>query len=236
MGQYYDNFSHGRPANWFKAALKKAPDDVPTRQLVAIWALKNGNFGLFKEQAEAALRIEADRKYSDRSMGRMLRGQVALWEKDWATAELNFQKVVLENPHNLVARNNLALALVEQDDPAKKQRALAYAEANYRDKQNIPEALPTLGWVYFRRGEFDQAKFAFELAINAAGKLTNPDAATYWAHILHHRDRDWEAKAILDEILKNDRSFSMKPEAKTLYEKVRGAKKPAETTPPAKTP
>ena len=54
-------------------------------------------------------------------------------------------------PNDFGARNNLALALVEQDDPAKKQRALDYAEANYRDNKDNPDALSTLGWVYFRR-------------------------------------------------------------------------------------
>ena len=93
-------------------------------------------------------------------------------------------------PNDFVARNNLALALVEQDDPAKKQRALAYAEANYRDNKNNPDALSTLGWVYFRRNEFDQAGLALEQAIKATGgNLTNADTATYVAHILYHRSR-----------------------------------------------
>ena len=80
----------------------------------------------------------------------MLRGLVALWQKDWAEAEKYFEKIILENPNDFVAKNNMALALVEQDDPAKKQRALAYAEGNYEHNNNNPDALSTLGWVYFR--------------------------------------------------------------------------------------
>lgn len=239
MAQYYQQFEGDKsqsPETWFRAALKANPDDLTTRQVVAIWALQKGKIDLVKEQAEAALRIEAadaalapdKRKYTGSNVGRMLRGLVALWEKDWSEAENYFQKVILESPNDFGARNNLALALVEQEDPQKKQRALAYAEANYRENNKSPDALSTLGWVYFRRNEFDQAGLALEQALKATnGQLTNPDTATYVAHILYHQDRKYQAKQILDEILKSDHPFSMKPEALKLYEKVKDATPPA---------
>jgi len=237
MAQYYDQFEGAKslnPEKWFKAALVKAPDDLSTRQVIAIWALEKGRLPFAKEQAEAALRIEAAdaKKFSGSNVGRMLRGLVALWEKDWLGAENYFQKIVLENPSDFVARNNIALALVEQDDPAKKQRALQYAEANYRDNKNNPDAMSTLGWVYFRRNEFDQAGLALDQAVKATnGNLNNADTATYVAHILYHKEMKWQAKEILDNVLKNDRPFSMRPEALKLYEKVKDATRPAETTP-----
>jgi len=259
MGQYYDQLEgpqgdktdKGNPKIWFTAALKKAPDDLPTRQVVAIWALEKGQLDFAKEQAEAALRIEAadaalpvpQRKYAGSNVGRMLRGLVALWQKDWADAERYFEKVILENPNDFVAKNNIALALVEQEDTVKKQRALAYAEANYRDNKNNPDALSTLGWVYFRRNEFDQAGLALDQAVKATnGNLSNADTATYVAHILYHQGREWQAKEILDNVLKNARPFSMRPEAEKLFAKVKDAKKPETVTPavsptgPAKTP
>lgn len=237
MAQYYDQFEGAKslnPEKWFTAALKIAPDDLSTRQVIAIWALEKGKLPFAKDQAVAALRIEASdaKKFSGSNVGRMLRGLVALWEKDWAEAENFFQKIVLENPSDFVARNNLALALVEQDDPAKRQRALAYAEANYRDNKNNPDALSTLGWVYFRRNEFDQAGLALDQAVKATnGNLNNADTATYVAHILYHQDKKWQAKEILDSVLKNERPFSMRPEALKLFEKVKDAARPAEATP-----
>ena len=71
-------------------------------------------------------------------MGHMFRGRVALWQKDWPTAEHYFLWIVIENPHDFAAWKGITFALVEQDDPAKKQRALAYAEANYRVNQASP--------------------------------------------------------------------------------------------------
>ena len=161
-------------------------------------------------------------KYSGSHVGRILRGLIGLWEKDWAEAESNFQEVLAESPSDFVARNNIALALVEQDSQAKKQRALDYAAANLRDAKNNPDVLSTLGWVHFRRNEFDQAGAALDQAIKAAGSsLHDSDTGTYWAHILHYRQQDQEAKGILESLLNNGRAFSMRPEALALYEKVK---------------
>ena len=240
MAQYYDQLEVGGGAlsrtieNWFKAALRKAPDDLPTRQLVAVWALQKGKLALAKEQADAALRIETEdaklpveeRKCAGSSVGPMLRGLVALWEKDWPAAEKYFQKVILDNPHDFVARNNLALALVEQKDPAKRQRALGYAETNVREQENNFDALSTLGWVHFRRGEFDQANVVLDKALKARNGNLDDDTAAYVAHLLYQQDEKWQAKEVLDKLLKADRPFSMRPEAQQLYEKVKDAKQP----------
>jgi tetratricopeptide (TPR) repeat protein len=247
MAQYYSQFEgveSKNPETWYRAALKQAPNDLATRQVVAVWALENGKLDLAKEQAKEALRIEeadaalpsGERKLAGSKVGHMLRGYVALWEKDWPEAENDFQKVIVDDPNDFAARSNIALALVEQDDPAKKNKALAYAEANYKDNNKSPDAISTLGWVYFRRGEFDKAGLALDQAIKAVGGvLNNPDMATFVAYILHHREADWQAKDILENVLNSKRPFSMKPEAQKLYEKVKDAKKPEAATPP-KTP
>ena len=153
MAQYYDQWEgpygdeSGHPDAWFKAALKAAPDDLPTRQLAANWALEHGKLAFAKEQADSALRIEEPdfggippdkRKYGGSTVGHSLRGLVALWEKDWAEAEKNFQKVLDDSPMDFAANNNMALALVGQDDPAKRQRALDYAQVNYNLRQPTP--------------------------------------------------------------------------------------------------
>ena len=226
MAQYYDRYegpASPHPEKWFQAALRAAPDDLNTRQAVAIWALVKGKCAFAKEQAVAALRIEASdaKKVSGSYVGHILRGLVGLWEKDWAEAESCFQKVINESPSDFAARNNIALALVEQDDPAKKQRALDYADANLRDLKNNPDALSTLGWVHVRRNEFDQAGAALDQAVKAAGGKPDPDTATYLAHLLHHRGQDQAAKAILVPVLENGRPFSMRPEALRLYEELK---------------
>ncbi len=246
MGQYYSQFDAPRTENaekWFRSALKQAPDDLATRQVVAVWALEHGMISFAKEQAEAALRIEESdaglepeaRKYSGSTVGHLLRGLVALWEKDWPEAERDFQKPLDDSPTDFVARNNLALALVEQDDPAKKQRALDYAEANLRDHKESTDGMSTLGWVHFRRGEFDQAQAALDQAVKAAGgNATDADTAVYVAYLLDHQGKKLEAQEILGNLLKAGRPFSMKPEAQKLFEKLNAGT--PETTPDVEKP
>jgi tetratricopeptide (TPR) repeat protein len=232
MGQYYEQYEGPGSVHsevWFLSALKHAPNDLPTRRIVGVWALERGKLALAKEQAENAERIEAAdakldpqaRKYRGSRVSGTLRGLVALWEKDWPAAEGRFQKIVNDSPTDFAARNGIALALAEQDDAVKKDKALTYAEANYRDNSDNPEASSTLAWVHFRRGEIDRAGMAIDRAVKAAGGTMSPDMATYQAHILHHRGRDQEAKAVLEDILRSDRPFAMRPEAQKLFEKVK---------------
>ena len=148
-----------------------------------------------------------------------------------------FRHILLQSPNDFDARNNLALALVEQDqkDPSKGRYAREFAEKNQSEKPNDPNALSTLAWVYFRLNEFDQAALTMNKVVTLLNARLDPDTTTYLAYILDHNDRKWQAKEVLGNILKADQPFAMRPEAQKLYEKVKDAKKP-EGTPPAKTP
>jgi tetratricopeptide (TPR) repeat protein len=245
MAQFYDQYEGdtkpqtGNAEMWFKAAVRNAPNDLATRQVVGNWALTKGKLPLAKEQADAALAIEesdSDR-YKESTVSHMLRGRVALWEKDWPAAEKQFEKVLNTSAKDFSGRNNMALALVEQTDPAKKLRARELAEANYRDNTQRVDAVSTLAWVFLRRNEFDQASVVIEHALKmAGGNLKNYDTLSYIiAYMLHHRERDWQAKELLGTILKSDRPFAMRPEAEKLFEIVKDAKKP-EAAPAATKP
>jgi tetratricopeptide (TPR) repeat protein len=255
MAKFYDQAEGRGPKAknakiWFDAALGQAPNDLAVRQVVGLWALETGDLAFAKVQAENALRIEAadaklplkEQRYPGSPVGHRLRGLVALWEKDWPGAERNFKAMIDDNPNDFVAKNNMALALCEQDDPDKQKKALAYAEGNYSANTKSPDAMSTLGWVHFRRNEFEPAAMFLKGAIDATGGKMSADTATYVAHIYYHQKQNWEAKDLLDKILKSDQPFSMRPEAQKLFEKVKDAKQPesatpaAPATPPAKTP
>jgi tetratricopeptide (TPR) repeat protein len=219
---------------WFRGALAQAPNDLATRLEVAKWALgKKDKLNMVKEQAEAALKIEKEDstkdkpKYAGSTVGRMLSGLVALWEKHWEEAERNFKAIIDESPNDFGAKNNLALALVEQANPVKKKQALDYAEANYVANNKNADALSTLGWVHFRRNEFKEAESIFNEVLKASnGQISNPDTMTYVAYILHQNQQDWNAKTLLEQAMNGNRPFSMRLEAEDLYKKVKDAKKP----------
>ena len=201
------------PEKWFKAGLRLAPNDLPTRQAVAEWALEKGNLPFAKEQAYAALRIEArnceDKSYRESTVGRMLRGRVALWEKDWPAAEKNFQKVISRTPTTSSPETTSSWPLSSRTTRPRSSGRWPMRKPIIESTKTIAEALSTLGWVHYRRGEFDQARIALEEAIRAASGITDPDLATYYGHILHHNQQSWQAKNILEDVLKNDRYFAM---------------------------
>jgi tetratricopeptide (TPR) repeat protein len=251
IAQYYDVYERA-PGKYvkstnaesaFKTALQRAPDDLNLRAVVAVWALENGELPLAKEQAKEALRIEkADmqlppnqRRYPNSTVGRMLSGFVAIWDKKWADAQSNFQDILVEAPNDFAAKNNLALALAEQDDKLLKDRALEHAQANFtanKDNERGIEAASTLAWVYFRLERFELATQVMELVgQKTGGQFTNPDTITYVAYIMNHNGLKYKAKQVLEGILSSGKPFSMKPEAQKLYDLVKEEKAPETSTP-----
>ncbi len=102
---------------WIIAALTKAPMDIETRLVAAQWAWETEQFDEAKRQAKAALQLDAK---SLKAM--LLCGLVALFQKDYPTAELYFESAHRKSPKDFAASNNLALALAEQKDEAKRHR------------------------------------------------------------------------------------------------------------------
>ncbi len=205
------------------------------RVQVTKWALENGDIALAKEQAKEALRIEKDNpmKYPGSTAGRMLSGYVALWAKNWKEAEDYFSKLLYEAPNDFGIKNNLALALVEQDDPKKKNLALDYAKGNYDLNKDNVEAVSTLSWVCYRLEKYSDAALALDAVVKATrGAVPNPDTKTYLAYVVFHNGAKYDAKRILESIVNSNRSFAMKPEAMKLYEQVKDEKAPEPKTTP----
>ena len=67
-----------------------------------------------------------------------------------------YQKVVEKNPRNLVAVNNLASMLSDhRSDQKSLEKALELAEILKNTK--FPYFRDTLGWIYFRLGQYEQS-------------------------------------------------------------------------------
>jgi tetratricopeptide (TPR) repeat protein len=240
LGKFYDEFEGPKSNNsmkCFEYALKNSPMDLTTRQFIATWALENGKLDFAKEQAKAILKIEETdlAKYRNSKTGHMLSGLVALSEKKWQDAENNFDWILRLDPNDFRARNNMALALVEQQDRAKRERAGELAFANYRDFTNNRslDVISTLAWVSVRRDKFDDAEAALKRYVELVGGLRDADTATCYAYVLNHKDQQANAKGVLEKILKAERPFSLQKEAQELYEKLKDVKSP-ESSAPAK--
>ncbi len=213
---YEDYGDHDNAVKWMREALKVAPDDVRTHLAVARWALLTGDVDQAKEQAAVALQLDPQSLDA-----KIMRGIVALFQKDYKAAEMYFEGAHLQSPGNFAASNNLAIALAEQTEPSKQRRALEYAAANVRqnaNNQNTREALSTYGWALYKTGRLDEADQVLQRVARTG--LFDPDTAYYIARVAADKGRTEEAKRLLTEALKSKRPFSQEGEARALLERL----------------
>jgi tetratricopeptide (TPR) repeat protein len=214
IGQWYARTGDRENAQkWMVAALKAAPKDAQTRLVAAQWAWETGQLDEAKQQVDAALRLEP--KYLQ---AKILRGVVAMFQKDYKTAEVWFESAHQQAPKDFAASNNLALALVEQDDESKRSSALGLADVNARKYPRMGEALSTYAWVLDRLGRPEEAEKVMRDVV-AAGSVT-ADTAYYWARILKDRGRAADAKQWLESALRSPAPFHHRDDAKALKDKL----------------
>jgi Flp pilus assembly protein TadD len=200
-------------------ALTQAPTDFRTRMAAAQWAFETDQMDEAKTQSDAALKLD------DKSLeAKILRGVVALCQKDYETAERLLKEAHLQAPDNLAVVNHLALALVEQTDKAKKNQARAYVENNARQYPKDAEVLSTYGWVLFKLGQTEEAEQVLRAVASAAvaeRALLKADTAYYLAVVDVERNHEAEAKSLLEMAMKTVGPFAMRPEAKALLEQLK---------------
>lgn len=215
LARGYEDFGDHRNARiWMSNALKVAPADLRTRLAVAEWDLETSDLEKAKKDAEKALEIDS------RSLeAKILRGRVAMFQKDYNVAEKWLQDAYLQSPNNFAASNNLALTLCEQHDEVKLQRAKEIAQVNYQQDRNNCEAVATLGWVFYKFCDIERANLLLRQAI-VAGSRT-PDTLYYLAQVNYARGVERrDSQALLVWLLQGNRCFRMRPEATALLKTI----------------
>jgi Tfp pilus assembly protein PilF len=225
LAEFYEQMggpkNHKEAERWMKAALAKAPDDLRTRLAAAHWAVNTGDIDMAKVNAEKAL--EVDKNSLD---AKAACGVVALFQKDFPAAENYFESALMQRPSAWVAKNDLALALCEQSDEQKKQRALEYADDNARNPQlqKRPEVWSTYAWVLYKADKKPQAFQAMSKCLELYGNILSslsPDTAYYFAQICYDVGRKDDARLLINQSLKDkDRPFSTRTDAQKLKDKL----------------
>jgi len=194
---------------WIDYALKKSPRDARVKLVASQMYLQMGNLDDAEKNATAAMQLDP------KSVPAMvLSGVVALFRQNYRKAEQDFQLALLEKPGNFEAKNNLALALAEQDDDAKKRSALAYAKENAQLFPQRTEAVSTYGWVLYQAGQVAEADRIMQQLLRS-GNFT-ADTAYYIARIAVDQGRKDQAKQLLEAALGKAKLFSRKPDAEAL--------------------
>jgi tetratricopeptide (TPR) repeat protein len=212
---------------WMKEALAKDLQDIRVRLLVAQWAWENGELKEAKTQADAALKLDEKLPEKDKSVDQsinalVLRGLIALFQKDYEGAEGFFQSANILRPNNLAATNGLALALIEQKGDDKHQRAFAYAQDNaqkYQRTNQANEALSTYGWILYKIGKTDDANRVLRQVISSG--TFSADTAYYMARVLVKLGDSKNARDVLERALKASGPFQNREEAASLLEELK---------------
>ena len=208
MGDLYTEAGQiDKAGEWMEHGIKAAPKDARARSAYAAWLLNRERPEEAKAQADAAVAIDGAS-----TVARTLQGLSALHLEHFDEAERIFQALHDEAPSRPLPLNYLALALADQDDPAKARRALEYAEIQARLAPESSAALATLGWVNERLGRRDVAERALRMALTKP--QPTPEAAYYLGRVLLEKGATDEAKTWLQRAAESTGPFAHRKDAK----------------------
>lgn len=212
---------------WVKLVVERHPDDATARVGVAETYWRDGKLDEAKLHADKALELKPDMLEAQ-----LVRGLIARFSRDYAEAEKRFEAAHLAAPANFLAANQLALALAEQDDPEKLNRALQLAQLNGKQHPQEPEILATMGLVLIKNKRYDEAE---RLLRQLAGtNQMSGDAAYYLSQVLAQKKQTEEAKQLLQLALASTGPFVNRAEAQAMLESLGGQTPLANPAEPAK--
>jgi tetratricopeptide (TPR) repeat protein len=169
-----------KAGEWMDYAAKTGAESVAVQTGVAAWLIEQGGADEAQSHLDAAAKLDPKSSEVKRLMGLAARER-----KDFAQAEQIFQAMADESPADAWPRNQLALVLAEQPDPAKRKRALDLAELSVKQNPKAADALATLGTVDYRLGRHEDAQKLLE-AVVASGNGTS-DCAYILARVCEAR-------------------------------------------------
>ncbi len=131
-------------------------------------------------------------------------------ENDKAINE--YEKVLAQSPDNSAVLNNLAWLYSLNGNP----KAIDMAESAYRSSPENPGILDTYGWILVQQGQVEKGQRLIKQALDVIPG--NLDIRYHYATALLKSGNDSEGKQILQELLKQNKPFSGREDAKRLLE------------------
>jgi tetratricopeptide (TPR) repeat protein len=127
-------------------------------------------------------------------------------DRDFSNAIKVYEQALKENPNFWFAANNLAFLLSEQsEERADLERALKLAHSSLKIRRSDPAVLDTIGWIYYRMGDYNQAQGYIERAV--AGAPDSPILNYHLGMVLYKNDKPFEAQEKLEKALEGDADF-----------------------------
>ncbi|MBX9656651.1 tetratricopeptide repeat protein [bacterium] len=224
MATFYANDNqHEKAEEMFRKGIEADPSNPIVYSSFAQWLYSRNRGREAKEVVMNGLQTLPEARDL-----RTLRAILARHLKAYEEAEAELDDLLRDQPNNGLLINELALALVEQQDPQKQRRAMEIAVKLVQANSKSPDFVSTFGWVNYRMGQMDRAKQALDLAIKLAGTQVRPDIYYYFAHILTEEGKNDEVKKLLTKIVQAEQPFAFKDDATQWLERLN-----ASATPPS---
>lgn len=129
-------------------------------------------------------------------------------------ARSTYETVLARHPDSIEAANDFACFLADSGNPADLQQAVTLARQVHKRHPQIPQFMDTLGWVYYRQGNYREAA---ELLEKAAGKLPEHPLVRYHAGAVQYRvGKKVQARLHLQTAVGSKLPFNGKDEALAL--------------------
>lgn len=199
----------------YKKAIQMNPDWVPPYHSLATVYMENGQY----EKALEVYRNGLQKMPGDSFLSMAV---VAVYEKAGAIdrAIEQYEGILKKEPHNAIAANNLAVLLSEKKGDRKSlKRALTMTQLLAASGE--PAFMDTLGWIYYKLEQFEQAVPLLEKAVDKA-----PDSAelNYHLGMAYHKDnRNFLAAKHLKKALALEAEFEGAEEAKQIVTLLSGS-------------
>ncbi|AZM97922.1 tetratricopeptide repeat protein [Vreelandella venusta] len=150
-----------------------------------------------QEEAMALLDRELTRTPDDTSL-LYLRAMRA-WEMgDLEAMERDLRQILSTEPDNADALNALGYTLADLNIQGRLEEARDLIERAYEADPNNPAILDSMGWVYFRLGQPDNALAWLE---SAYAQVPDQEIAAHLAEVLHALGRSEEARQLIERTL-----------------------------------
>lgn len=137
--------------------------------------------------------------YPDNLDLRYNRGLFAADIRNITLAEEDFQAILSQDPDNVDALNALGYTLADQTD--RFAEAFGYIHKAYKLNPDSPAILDSLGWVYYRLGNHEEALKYLHKALSGN---TDPEIAAHLGEVLWMTGKQDEARKIWQEALSKD--------------------------------
>lgn len=112
--------------------------------------------------------------------------------------EQDLRQLLRVEPNNANALNALGYTLADLNLPGRMEEARELIERAYEEDPSNPAILDSMGWVYFRLGQNEEALVWLESAYN---QMPDQEVAAHLAEVLHALGRSDEARMLIQRAL-----------------------------------